>query len=343
MLADPNGYIYVCGLRAMEQGVEEAFTNIAEAMGLRWEQPARRDARRGALSHSRPLMAAPFLHEVRIGWADCDPARIAYTGRLVYIALELIDAWLEAKVGADWYRLNLDRNVGTPFVHVSRDFRRPVTPRHRLECEVRLLRYSGRSLRFRVRGCRRGWSASRANSSRRWCAPTISARAREIPEDIACKLRAAAEADALVAELDLIILHEAVRFRRSTIVRAPPGGGSEPRMNEITNFRGDIVAGAEQPDETDGLIATVGERVRAVRQRKGMARRVLSELSGVSQRYLAQSENGDGNISIGLLARIARALDHRIEWLVAAEDPWSSETEKFARAFSAAPSGSDGR
>lgn len=35
-LVDPNAYIYVCGLRAMEQGVEEAFTNIAEAMGLQW-------------------------------------------------------------------------------------------------------------------------------------------------------------------------------------------------------------------------------------------------------------------------------------------------------------------
>jgi benzoyl-CoA 2,3-dioxygenase component A len=36
LLADPNTYIYVCGLRAMEQGVEEAFTNIAEAMGMQW-------------------------------------------------------------------------------------------------------------------------------------------------------------------------------------------------------------------------------------------------------------------------------------------------------------------
>ena len=36
MLTDPNTHIYVCGLRAMEQGVEEALTNIAEAMGLQW-------------------------------------------------------------------------------------------------------------------------------------------------------------------------------------------------------------------------------------------------------------------------------------------------------------------
>jgi len=110
-------------------------------------------------------------------------------------------------------------------------------------------------------------------------------------------------------------------------------------MNEITNFRGDVVAGLGRPDEVDAFIATVGARVREVRQRKGMARRVLSELSGVSQRYLAQLENGDGNISIGLLQRVAQALDHKIEWLVGAEDPWGSETEKFARLFSSASSG----
>jgi XRE family aerobic/anaerobic benzoate catabolism transcriptional regulator len=110
-------------------------------------------------------------------------------------------------------------------------------------------------------------------------------------------------------------------------------------MNEITNFRGDVVVGAERGDACAAFIATVGERVRAVRQRKGMTRRALSDLSGVSQRYLAQLENGDGNISIALLSRIARALDHRIEWLVGAEDPWGSETEAFARLFSAASGG----
>src|ERR1700723_1529701 len=99
-------------------------------------------------------------------------------------------------------------------------------------------------------------------------------------------------------------------------------------MNEITNFRGDVVAsefGSGRAEDVDAFIATVGERVRKARQRKGIARRVLSEMSGVSQRYLAQLENGDGNISIGLLYRVAHALDHRVEWLVGAEDPWGPE------------------
>jgi benzoyl-CoA 2,3-dioxygenase component A len=44
ILADPGAHIYVCGLRGMEQGVEEALGNITEAMGLQWS--ALRDAMR---------------------------------------------------------------------------------------------------------------------------------------------------------------------------------------------------------------------------------------------------------------------------------------------------------
>ncbi len=36
LLADPNCYIYICGLRGMEEGVEKAFTNISESIGLQW-------------------------------------------------------------------------------------------------------------------------------------------------------------------------------------------------------------------------------------------------------------------------------------------------------------------
>ncbi len=36
LLADPKTHIYICGLRGMEEGVEAAFTNIAESMGEQW-------------------------------------------------------------------------------------------------------------------------------------------------------------------------------------------------------------------------------------------------------------------------------------------------------------------
>ena len=38
LLSDSNTYIYICGLRAMEQGVEEAFIAIAEGMGKTWTE-----------------------------------------------------------------------------------------------------------------------------------------------------------------------------------------------------------------------------------------------------------------------------------------------------------------
>ena len=36
LLLDSNTYIYICGLKDMERGVEEAFTNIAESIGQPW-------------------------------------------------------------------------------------------------------------------------------------------------------------------------------------------------------------------------------------------------------------------------------------------------------------------
>lgn len=64
------------------------------------------------------------------------------------------------------------------------------------------------------------------------------------------------------------------------------------------------------------LLETVGGRVRKARGAIGLSRRVLSERSGVSQRYLAQLESGQGNISLALLMRIAEALDTNISTFV---------------------------
>nr|WP_280842524.1 benzoyl-CoA 2,3-epoxidase subunit BoxA [Sagittula salina] len=36
LLADPKTHVYVCGLRGMEQGVEQAFVSIAESIGQPW-------------------------------------------------------------------------------------------------------------------------------------------------------------------------------------------------------------------------------------------------------------------------------------------------------------------
>lgn len=57
------------------------------------------------------------------------------------------------------------------------------------------------------------------------------------------------------------------------------------------------------------VTAAIGARVRAARAKAGLSRRRLAETAEVSERYLNELENGDANVSVGVLARVADALD----------------------------------
>jgi XRE family transcriptional regulator, aerobic/anaerobic benzoate catabolism transcriptional regulator len=67
----------------------------------------------------------------------------------------------------------------------------------------------------------------------------------------------------------------------------------------------------QQESEIDDTqyLRRVGERVREGRERRGMTRKLLARDSGVSERYIAQLETGQGNISILLLRQIAQAMN----------------------------------
>jgi XRE family aerobic/anaerobic benzoate catabolism transcriptional regulator len=60
----------------------------------------------------------------------------------------------------------------------------------------------------------------------------------------------------------------------------------------------------------------LGERVRTLRNQRGMTRKALAQHAKVSERYLAQMEIGKGNCSIVLLRRIARAIGLPVTQLV---------------------------
>ena len=68
-------------------------------------------------------------------------------------------------------------------------------------------------------------------------------------------------------------------------------------------------------------LSLLGDRVRAWRSEQGMTRKELSAASGVSERYLAQLEAGEGNISVLLLRKVARAMGVPVESLVREERP----------------------
>ena len=60
------------------------------------------------------------------------------------------------------------------------------------------------------------------------------------------------------------------------------------------------------------FLLRLGERVRKIRNGRGMSRKALAKHSDVSERYLAQLESGTGNCSIVLLRRIAQLDFHGI-------------------------------
>ena len=68
-------------------------------------------------------------------------------------------------------------------------------------------------------------------------------------------------------------------------------------------------------------LSLLGDRVRALRSEHGLTRRALAAASGVSERYLAQLEAGEGNISVLLLRKVARAMGVPVENLVREEAP----------------------
>jgi XRE family aerobic/anaerobic benzoate catabolism transcriptional regulator len=66
----------------------------------------------------------------------------------------------------------------------------------------------------------------------------------------------------------------------------------------------------------DAYLHRLGERVRTLRNQRGMTRKALAQHAKVSERYLAQLEAGLGNCSIVLLRRIARAIGLPVAQLV---------------------------
>lgn len=73
-------------------------------------------------------------------------------------------------------------------------------------------------------------------------------------------------------------------------------------------------------DATDGevsaYISRIAARIKAIRARRGMTRKLLSEHSDISERYLSQIESGQANISVALLWRVAHAMDVQVQELL---------------------------
>jgi len=77
--------------------------------------------------------------------------------------------------------------------------------------------------------------------------------------------------------------------------------------------------------EDAAFLAALGRQVRESRERRGLARKAVSQSAGVSERYLAQLEAGEGNASVLLLRSVAGALAIPLTELI---DPREGAVEK---------------
>ena len=79
---------------------------------------------------------------------------------------------------------------------------------------------------------------------------------------------------------------------------------------------------ATQSDDPEtGFLEQLGQRVRTMRALRGMSRKVLAKVSGISERYIAQLESGKGNVSIVLLRRVSNAMGAHLEDLIPDGEP----------------------
>jgi XRE family aerobic/anaerobic benzoate catabolism transcriptional regulator len=87
-----------------------------------------------------------------------------------------------------------------------------------------------------------------------------------------------------------------------------------------TRTDGAVTTAPKALDAEAEFLTSLGARVRHLRAMRGMSRKVLSAASGVSERYIAQLESGQGNVSIILLRRVALATGARLEDLIPGAD-----------------------
>lgn len=90
------------------------------------------------------------------------------------------------------------------------------------------------------------------------------------------------------------------------------------------------VAAADSPEGEAAFLQRLGERVRRWREGAGLTRKTLAETSGVSERYLAQLESGNGNISVLLLRKVSRAMAVPMDALLREDEERSARSGRIA-------------
>ena len=100
---------------------------------------------------------AAWHYTYHLGFADCDPAGIAYTGALVNAALRALDRFVAAVTdGRGWFAMNVQMGAGLPFVRLETDFAAPVRGDADIDFALSVTRLGETSCGFRIAGSQGG-------------------------------------------------------------------------------------------------------------------------------------------------------------------------------------------
>ncbi|WP_037285742.1 helix-turn-helix domain-containing protein [Saccharibacillus sacchari] len=81
------------------------------------------------------------------------------------------------------------------------------------------------------------------------------------------------------------------------------------------------------------FVRLVGEKVRLIRKTRGITQERLSELSGLSEKYLSDTERGIRNISLESLEKIMKALKVRPHELFLYADHAEADKQELIEQF----------
>lgn len=97
-------------------------------------------------------MNSNYQYRRCLHWGDTDAAGIVYTANYFDLCMEALEGWFISVLETDWFSMNVDQKIGTPFVHAEVDFKAPMTPRDTLLIEVTVDRLGEKSLGFELTG-----------------------------------------------------------------------------------------------------------------------------------------------------------------------------------------------
>lgn len=63
--------------------------------------------------------------------------------------------------------------------------------------------------------------------------------------------------------------------------------------------------------DSDKLLVSLGEAVRAARKARGLSQEALADAAGIDRSHMGKIERGERNVTIMNIARVAAALDEK--------------------------------